>query len=117
MLMDTFLSTYAHLTCPRTILNISSGAAQRAVDGWGAYSASKAALDALSRAIEKEQSLRGTGVRVHSISPGVVNTAMQEQIRGAGFRQFSEVEKFVAFHADDQLADPTEVARRILKTL
>ena len=117
MLMNTFLSTYAHLSCPRTILNVSSGAAQRAVDGWAAYSASKAALDALTRTIEKEQALRGTGVRVYSISPGVVNTAMQEQIRSAGSKQFSEVEKFVALHTDTQLADPKEVAQQMLHSL
>ena len=47
MLMNTFLKTYEGLTTPRTILNISSGAAQRPVDGWAAYCASKAALNAI----------------------------------------------------------------------
>ncbi|GAB2454436.1 short-chain dehydrogenase [Hymenobacter qilianensis] len=117
MLMNTFLRNYAAMTCPRTILNISSGAAQRAVDGWAAYSASKAALDALSRAIQKEQDLRGTGVRVQTISPGVLDTGMQEQIRNTDNRQFSEVDKFVAFHSEDKLADPVEVARKILASL
>ena len=37
MLMNGFLAAYGNLSVPRTILNISSGAAQRAVDGWGAY--------------------------------------------------------------------------------
>jgi benzil reductase ((S)-benzoin forming) len=47
MLMNTFISAYHALTVPRTVLNISSGAAQRPVDGWSAYCASKAALESL----------------------------------------------------------------------
>jgi hypothetical protein len=42
---------------------------------------------------------------------------MQEQIRNADNRQFSEVDKFVAFHTEDKLADPVEVARKILASI
>jgi benzil reductase ((S)-benzoin forming) len=118
MLMNAFLSTYGHLmTIPRIILNISSGAAQRPVDGWAAYCASKAALNFLSETIQKEQDLRGSGVRVWALSPGVVNTAMQTHIRTAGVRQFSEQKKFVASHAERQLQTPAAVAARTIAWL
>lgn len=117
MLMNTFLRTYAAQQVPRTILNISSGAAQRAVDGWAAYSASKAALDALSRTAQKEQDLRGTGVRIRSLSPGVVDTAMQEQIRTAAERDFSEAGRFAALHTNGQLLTTPAVAASILELL
>ena len=42
--------------------------------GWGVYSASKAALDALTRSWAAE--LDGTGVRVISVDPGDMDTAM-----------------------------------------
>lgn len=116
MLMNTFLSTYGKQTdIPRTVLNISSGAAQRPVDGWAAYCASKAALNALSETAQKEQDLRGTGVRVWALAPGVVDTAMQAQIRTAAAGQFSEVEKFAAYHAEGQLQAPEAVATHILE--
>jgi len=117
MLMNTFLSTYASLTVPRIILNISSGAAQRAVDGWAAYSASKAALDALSRTAQKEQDLRGTGIRIRSLSPGVLDTAMQEHIRSADTANFSEVDRFSTMYAKGELAKTEHVARKILDEL
>ncbi|MBX0290810.1 SDR family NAD(P)-dependent oxidoreductase [Hymenobacter sp. HSC-4F20] len=117
MLMNTFLSAYGALSVPRTILNISSGAAQRAVDGWGAYSASKAALDALSRTAQKEQDLRGTGIRIRSLSPGILDTAMQEHIRAADAHSFSEAAKFTGFHAEGKLASPAEVAEKIIAWL
>ncbi|GAB2965890.1 SDR family oxidoreductase [Hymenobacter coalescens] len=113
MLMNTFLSAYGHLPCPRRVLNISSGAAQRPVDGWGAYCASKAALDMLSQVAQKEQDLRNSGIRIHSLAPGVVDTDMQAHIREADQHQFSEGQKFEAFYADGQLAAPETVARRI----
>lgn len=118
MLMNTFLSTYGHLgSIPRTVLNISSGAAQRPVDGWAAYGASKAALNALSETAQKEQDLRGTGIRIWALAPGVVDTAMQAHIRTAEAEQFSERAKFAGLHAEGQLQSPEAVAARILDWL
>lgn len=118
MLMNTFLSAYGNMvSIPRTILNISSGAAQRAVDGWAAYSASKAALDALSRTAQKEQELRGTGIQIRSLSPGVLDTEMQEHIRAAKASSFSGTTKFTALQATGQLAVPIEVAEKVVAWL
>jgi benzil reductase ((S)-benzoin forming) len=118
MLMNTFLSTYGgQAGIPRTVLNISSGAAQRPVDGWAAYCASKAALNALSETAQKEQELRGSGVRVWALAPGIVDTAMQAHIRTAEAGQFSEAEKFAGYHAEGQLQTPVAVAGRILDWL
>jgi benzil reductase ((S)-benzoin forming) len=118
MLMNTFLSAYGGQTSiPRTVLNISSGAAQRPVDGWAAYCASKAALNALSETAQKEQDLRGSGVRVWALAPGVVDTAMQAHIRTAAVGQFSEAEKFSKYYVEGQLQSPTAVAGRIMDWL
>ena len=117
MLMNTFLSAYSGRPVPRTILNISSGAAQRPVDGWGAYCASKAALDLLSQVAQQEQDRRGTGARIRSLAPGVVDTAMQAHIRTADEQQFSKAKKFAGFHEAGQLAAPAQVAERIVAWL
>jgi benzil reductase ((S)-benzoin forming) len=118
MLMNTFLDAYGSLqSIPRTILNISSGAAQRPVDGWAAYCASKAALNSLSETIQKEQDLRGSGVRVWALSPGVVDTAMQAHIRTAESTQFSEQEKFTSLHSNGQLQSAASVANQIAEWL
>lgn len=118
MLMNTFLSAYGSQGgIPRTVLNISSGAAQRPVDGWAAYCASKAALNALSETVQKEQELRGTGVRVWALAPGVVDTAMQAHIRTADVGQFSEAAKFTEFQQQGQLQTAAGAAARILTWL
>ncbi|MBC6696684.1 SDR family NAD(P)-dependent oxidoreductase [Hymenobacter puniceus] len=118
MLMNTFLRVYQpYIGTSRFVLNISSGAAQRPVDGWGAYCASKAALDALSVVAQKEQDLRGTGIYIRSLAPGILDTAMQEHIRSSDTRDFSEIERFRAFSQDGQLVQPSDAAERISKWL
>ena len=56
------------------VVNISSDAAVESYPGWGVYSASKAALDHLTRVAAVE--LAGTGVRFFSVDPGEMNTQM-----------------------------------------
>lgn len=117
MLMNTFINRYAELSIPQTILNISSGAAQRPVDGWAAYCASKAALDMFSRTAQQEQQQRGRNLRVRSLAPGLVDTSMQEQIRTADETQFSQVATFTAHHTEGNLQHPEQVAQQILAWL
>jgi len=56
------------------VINVSSDAAVTGYPGWGAYSVSKAALDGLTRTWAAE--LEGTGVRIHAVDPGDMDTAM-----------------------------------------
>ncbi len=56
------------------VVNISSDAAVEAYPSWGVYSASKAALDHLTRISALE--LAGTGVRLFSVDPGEMATQM-----------------------------------------
>lgn len=113
-LMDAFLAAYTDQGIPLTVLNISSGAAQRPIDGWAAYCASKAALEMLTRTAAAEQVLLGHDhVRLHALSPGMIDTPMQAQIRAAGADAFSQVERFREIHARGELADADEVTRRI----
>lgn len=56
------------------VLNISSDAAIHAYAGWGAYSASKAALRHMSAIWDQE--LTGQGVRVLAIDPGDMDTPL-----------------------------------------
>jgi benzil reductase ((S)-benzoin forming) len=117
ILINTFLSAYYSETCPKIILNISSGAGKRPVDGWAAYCASKAALDMLSLTVQEEQKLLNSKVRVFSLSPGVVDTAMQEHLRLADATQFSEAERFKDLKNTGKLLAPEIVAEKIGKLL
>lgn len=91
---------------------ISSGAATSPYAGWSAYGAGKAALEQWVRSVGEEQRVRG-GVQVCAIAPGVVDTAMQEQIRATDPADFPRVEKFHRLHEQGQLRDPQAVARQL----
>jgi NAD(P)-dependent dehydrogenase (short-subunit alcohol dehydrogenase family) len=60
-----------------TVVNVSSDAAQGAYAGWGAYGATKAALDLISRTLAVE--LRDRGVSVISVDPGDMRTQMHQE--------------------------------------
>jgi NAD(P)-dependent dehydrogenase (short-subunit alcohol dehydrogenase family) len=56
------------------IINVTSDAAVTGYPGWGAYAVSKAALEGLTRTWAPE--LAGTGVRIHAVDPGDMDTDM-----------------------------------------
>jgi NAD(P)-dependent dehydrogenase (short-subunit alcohol dehydrogenase family) len=60
------------------IVNVTSAAARMAIPSMAAYASSKAAVDALTRA--GAAALGPHGVRVNSLSPGMMDTPMQERI-------------------------------------
>ena len=72
-----------------TIVNVSSGAAYRPLEGWSAYCAGKAGLAMLTRAIELET--KGKGIRIFGFSPGTIDTEMQVKIRASGMNMISQI--------------------------
>ena len=72
-----------------TIINISSGAATSALEGWSHYCATKAAVLSLTRVADKEA--RHAGVRVMGLSPGTVATDMQRNIAASGINPVSQL--------------------------
>jgi benzil reductase ((S)-benzoin forming) len=100
-----------------TILNISSGASSRAIPGWASYCASKAALDRFSETLYLEEVEKGRNIRVYSLSPGVIDTPMQEKIRGANPADFSSHATFESLKIQDELQAPHDVAAKIFHML
>lgn len=110
MLADAFVAHTSHVS-DRRVVHVSSGAARSPYTGWSVYCATKAALDMHARAV----TLDGLpGLRIESVAPGVVDTAMQAEIRSTGIDRFPSVERFRAMHRDGGLQSPAEVARRLV---
>lgn len=86
------------------IVNLSSGAAHRPLEGWSAYCAGKAGVAMLTQAIALEAG--DDGVRVYGFQPGVVDTEMQGEVRASRINEISELKR-------EQLTDPSEPARMI----
>jgi benzil reductase ((S)-benzoin forming) len=97
----------------RRILNISSGLGRRAMAGSAAYCAIKAGLDHLSRALALEE----PGVGVVSLAPGVIDTDMQVQLRGADPTRFPEQTRFQGLKDGGQLQTADATAAAIVRFL
>ena len=72
-----------------TIVNVSSGAAIRPLEGWSAYCSAKAGLHMLTRVIALETA--GQGIRVFGFQPGTTDTDMQVLIRASGVNPVSQI--------------------------
>lgn len=117
VLINIFIELSDNFNIPRTILNISSGAAATPYPGWSNYCASKAALDMLTRTIGIEQRDRPNPVKIFSLAPGIVDTNMQKTIRGTNKEQFPLRDKFDKLYRENKLSKPEEVAKKIISLL
>lgn len=72
------------------IINISSGAATGALEGWSHYCSSKAAALSLTKCAHAE--VADKGIRVVGLSPGTVATDMQVSIKSSGLNPVSTLE-------------------------
>ena len=100
-----------------SLINISSGAANKSIPSWGAYCASKAALNMLTESFYLEEVELGNHPTVMAISPGVIDTDMQVNIRSTSEKNFSAVQNFIAMKEGNDLFSPKEAARRLLNLI
>ncbi len=104
---------FAHWAIERgrsgAIVNVSSIAAGRAVPGLGLYSASKVALDSLTRSMALEWA--GKGLRVNAVAPGHVNTqGVLEDFRAGRLDEAAMIRRIPA----GRIADIDDVAEAVL---
>lgn len=95
------------------LVQISSGAATTAYPGWSSYCAAKAAVEHWARTVGKELSQRGRDIKVMAVTPGPVDTPMQDRIRSVDPERLPNVERFRKLKRDDELRDPDEVAAKL----
>jgi 3-oxoacyl-[acyl-carrier protein] reductase len=85
------------------IIAITTSLARHAVAGTGPYTATKAAVESLVRAMAKE--LAGRGVRVNAVAPGPVDT----DLFNAGKTEEAK-QRMAAFSPFNRIGRPAEVA-------
>jgi benzil reductase ((S)-benzoin forming) len=112
-----FLASTAAWIVPRKLLFISSGLGRRPMAAQTVYCASKAGLDHAARCIALEQAHEENGARVCSLAPGVIDTGMQAQLRGASAQDFPDRPRFEQLQGLGQLDSPAAAARKVLAHL
>ena len=114
-------SRFLHATrdwgVPLKVLNISSGLGRRPMASQSAYCAAKAGLDHFTRCLALDEAQREHGARVCALAPGVVDTDMQVELRGATAALFPDQPRFEKLKTQGLLTSSEEAARQVLAYL
>lgn len=116
-LSAAFLAATEGWGVSRRILNISSGLGRRPMASQAVYCAAKAGMDHYTRCLALEEALKPNGAKVCALAPGVIDTDMQVQLRGANAAAFPDRSRFEQLKSGGQLDSPEEAARKVLAYL
>lgn len=114
ILMNQFISAGCNKKAQKFVLNIGTGAASNAIDGWSVYCSSKASINMLSEVYAAEQVHGKNNCKVVTLAPGIIDTAMQEKIRAAKKEDFSNVARFTFYKNNAELISPKTAAEKII---
>jgi NAD(P)-dependent dehydrogenase (short-subunit alcohol dehydrogenase family) len=119
VLTNSFIRHFGGAACRRTVINVSSGAALTPMPGLSTYSATKAGLNAFTRACAAEHGADGPGAqtRFYAVSPGTVDTSMQEALRDAGPSVLPDHGMYVEWKESGALIPTDDSARAVLSLL
>lgn len=117
ILSNAFISALETFNGRKRIVNISSGAGRSPYEGWGVYCTTKAGLDHFSRVVSLEQKKAEYPVDIISIAPGIIDTSMQETIRGSNANDFPLHERFVDYKKSGHLSSAEETASKLIAVM
>lgn len=118
LLTAAFLGATREWRGARKVLNISSGLGRNAMGSQAPYCAAKAGMDHFSRAVALEEAAAApNGARIVSLAPGIIDTDMQVQLRGASAENFPDRTRFVSMKEEGRLDSPATAAAKVLKYL
>jgi len=115
LLANLFCRVFRDTARERRIINVSSGAAQSALPGGGAYSIGKAGLEMLTMQLVAEHG--ASTLKAISVRPGIIDTGMQQFMRSQSPKALPSLAMFQDFHASGQLVAPNVVAAKIADKL
>jgi NAD(P)-dependent dehydrogenase (short-subunit alcohol dehydrogenase family) len=117
LLTGAFLRATESWAVPKKVLNISSGLGRRAMASQAAYCAAKAGMDHFTRCVALEEAAKPLGAKLCSLAPGVIDTDMQVQLRGADAQAFPDIGNFIGMKDKGQLSSPADAGARVLAFL
>ncbi|MBY0123671.1 (S)-benzoin forming benzil reductase [Bacillus sp. S/N-304-OC-R1] len=99
------------------IANVSSGAAERPIQGWSAYCSTKAGLNMFTATAAVEQATAGAPHEMIAFSPGIMDTDMQGTIRSSSKEAFHDLEKFKEYKEAGMLRPAETVGNALVSLL
>ncbi|MGV3558715.1 SDR family oxidoreductase [Larkinella arboricola] len=100
---NTLRKATTHLADNGTIINLSTTISRLMVPTYGTYTASKTAVEQLTRVLSKEI---GRGINVNSVSPGPTNTALF--VNG---KAQEVIDRLAAMNPFNRIGEPDDIAK------
>lgn len=116
MLTNWLMSKKINHTGFKVIAQISSGAASFAITNWSIYCSSKAALE-MFNSVMQIQIKKNKKIKAFTYSPGLIDTAMQANIRHLKKSDFPEVSRFKDYKKKNELRSADSVAEHFMKLI
>lgn len=101
----------------KRILNVSSASASILLPGMSAYCTVKAGLDVFAKVMGLEQERQAYPIKVAAVWPGMIETAMQAEIRGQSPDVFPSAEVFIGAMQGGMLTTPEQTAAKLADLL
>jgi benzil reductase ((S)-benzoin forming) len=98
------------------VVNISSKAVDSQIDGWATYTSAKTYMQKFIEMLTHQEK-NNPDFNAINIYPGLIDTDMQEEIRGVANKDFKRQKDFQKYKDDGQLQKPDIVAKKILNQL
>ena len=117
VLTAQFMAYFADLQLRRKVVHMTSGAAHRAIPDMSLYCTSKAGISMFGACVGSEQEGSEHAYEVAAISPGMVETDMQRDMRARSVEEFRPSEQFRAARDSGAVQDTATVARKICAIL
>jgi benzil reductase ((S)-benzoin forming) len=111
VLISNLFLQKAKVTGVQTVItNVTSGAAERPIQGWSMYCSTKAAINMFTNTAGLELENAGSTSRIIAFSPGIMDTDMQATIRSSTEEAFADLETFKNYKESGSLRSPETVA-------
>lgn len=109
LLIKEYINVTKEIALDKIVINITSGASKKPIDGWSIYCLSKSAIEMFIKSIGLEYS----EYRCFNVEPGVMDTQMQSQIRE--FKDSKSYDYFDNLFKNKQLKNTDDTAINIIK--
>lgn len=116
-LISAFISHFRSFAGRKSIVNISSGAAEKGYAGWAMYCASKAASENFINALVIEEVIQAHPFIAVNYDPSVMDTGMQATIRNSAEEHFPAKKRFVDLKENEHLRQPEDVASDVINKI
>jgi benzil reductase ((S)-benzoin forming) len=114
LITNIFLNKALHTETKVGVVNVTSGAAVRSIEGWSVYCSSKAGLNMFTQTAALEQAELKTQNKIIAFSPGIMDTEMQGTIRTSSKEGFKDLEKFKGYKENNLLLPAETVANALV---